>query len=143
MGLSELLAGRAEIDESLTPFPVANGGDLHVLPSGRPTHSAARLLNGDDFRALLEWARQHYELVVVDTPPVNIVADAVLVASQCDGVLLIARSGVTTRDAMDAAMEQLRVVNARVAGAVLNDADPKTGTDVGYGYGPRYTRPAA
>ncbi len=139
-GLSDLLEGRADIGAVLTPLPSELGSDLHVLPCGTLTHNVARLLGGDDLQALLEWAREQYDAVVVDTPPVNAVTDAVLIASKGDSILLVARSGATTLDALAFAMEQLRVVRTSIAGAVLNDVDPSldAATNGLYGYGGQY-----
>jgi Mrp family chromosome partitioning ATPase len=64
-----------------------------------------------------------YDTVILDSPPINIVTDASLLAAHADGVLVVARSGVTAAQALSFAMEQLRHVRAPVLGAVLNDID--------------------
>jgi Mrp family chromosome partitioning ATPase len=89
---------------------------------------------------LLARARELYDMVILDTPPVNAVADAALLSRQCDGVLVVARAGVTARDALAFAMEQLRIVHAPVIGAVLNDVDLRgdAGFDGAYKYYGRY-----
>ena len=139
-GLSDLLDGSADIGAVLTRVPSDAGSDLHVMPCGTLTHNAARLFSGDDLQALLEWARERYDAVVVDTPPVNAVADAVLIASKGDSILLVARFGATTLDALAFAMEQLHVVRASVTGAVLNDVDSSLDAEANglYGYGGLY-----
>ena len=61
--------------------------------------------------------------LVIDTPPLNVVTDAAIIGSRVDGVLLVARSGVTERDTFRHALDQLQAVRARVLGCVLNDSD--------------------
>jgi succinoglycan biosynthesis transport protein ExoP len=72
---------------------------------------------------LLAHAREAYDLVIVDTPPVNIITDAALLGTAVDGVVIVARAGVTGAAALSYAMEQLRHVRAPVLGVVLNDID--------------------
>jgi Mrp family chromosome partitioning ATPase len=81
-------------------------------------------------RALLARAREEYELVIVDTPPVNVITDGAVLAANADGVILVARVGVTEQAALSYAVEQLRHVRAAVLGVVLNDIDLRR--DAGY-----------
>jgi polysaccharide biosynthesis transport protein len=71
----------------------------------------------------LERLPTYYDRIIIDSPPINIVTDAALLSTYADGVLVIARSGVTATQALSFAMEQLRHVRAPVLGAVLNDVD--------------------
>jgi Mrp family chromosome partitioning ATPase len=68
--------------------------------------------------------------VVLDSPPVNLISDAALLAVKADGVIMVARAGFTDAGALAHAMDQLRHVRAPVLGVVLNDVDYKR--DVGY-----------
>ena len=72
---------------------------------------------------MLERLKQHYDTIIVDSPPINVVTDAALLAKYADGVVLIVRSGVTPVQALTFAVEQLRHVRAPILGAVLNDID--------------------
>jgi Mrp family chromosome partitioning ATPase len=74
-------------------------------------------------QALLAQVREQYDLVIVDTPPVNIITDAAILAAKADGVILVARVGVTEAHALSYAVEQLRNVRAPLLGVVLNDID--------------------
>jgi Mrp family chromosome partitioning ATPase len=74
-------------------------------------------------RAFLERTRNDYDLVVFDSPPVNILTDAALLGAQADGVLIVVRSGVTDAAALVYAAEQLGHVGAPVLGVVLNAID--------------------
>jgi Mrp family chromosome partitioning ATPase len=72
-------------------------------------------------RALLVELAQHYDLIILDTPPVLATADAGILASLSDGVLLVVRAGQTDRGAAQRAQVQLAHVGARIIGTVLND----------------------
>ena len=139
-GLGEVLRGQHAFETAVLQVPAGGGRELHVLPRGTAKADPAALLASDKTREVLARARELYDMVIVDTPPVNAVADAALLSRQCDGVLVVARAGVTARDALVFAMEQLRIVHAPVIGAVLNDVDLRgdAGVDGAYQYYGRY-----
>jgi Mrp family chromosome partitioning ATPase len=87
--------------------------------------------------ALIEEWREEYDHVVIDTPPVLIVTDAVLMAQKADAVILVSRIAVTSRQGLRRASELLQSGNARVTGIVANDAGAAE-SYYGYGYG-KYT----
>lgn len=89
--------------------------------------------------AMLTWARGLYETVIIDTPPVNMFADGLLLAAASDAMILIGRAGKSFRDELAVAAEQLRSVNVPIAGVVLNDFDRgRDGRYGGYYYYDRY-----
>ena len=139
-GLGEVLRGQQEFETAVMQVPADGGREVHVLPRGTAKADPAALLASDKPREVLARARELYDMVIIDTPPVNAVADAALLSRQCDGVLIVARAGVTARDALVFAMEQLRIVHAPVIGAVLNDVDLRgdAGVDGAYQYYGRY-----
>ena len=139
-GLGEVLRGQQEFETAVMQVPADGGREVHVLPRGTAKADPAALLASDKPRQVLARARELYDMVILDTPPVNAVADAALLSRQCDGVLIVARAGVTARDALAFAMEQLRIVHAPVIGAVLNDVDLRgdAGVDGAYQYYGRY-----
>jgi Mrp family chromosome partitioning ATPase len=66
---------------------------------------------------------ERYDRVILDSPPVGVVADAVVMATHVDGALLVLKAGVTSRDVARQAVRQLRDVKAPIFGAVLNNLD--------------------
>ena len=74
-------------------------------------------------RRALARLQAEFDVVIVDSSPINVVVDAALISSCVEGVLVVARSGVTTPGDLTFAMEQLRNVGAPVLGTVLNDID--------------------
>ena len=98
-------------------------GVMDYLATGKFLPGDYGLVVSDAMRDLLARAREEYDLVIVDTPPVNIITDAAVLAANADGVILVARVGVTQASALSYAVEQLRHVRAPVLGVVLNDID--------------------
>jgi succinoglycan biosynthesis transport protein ExoP len=124
-GLGEVLTDAVEASQSVQELPNLSKGQgvLHVITAGAVSDPPARLLTSNAATKLIAWSRSTYDMVIIDTPPVSSVADATLMAHLTDGVVVIARSGATPRDALAFALEQLRIVQAPVFGAVLNDVD--------------------
>jgi tyrosine-protein kinase Etk/Wzc len=122
-GLSDWLADDGDQDIPVNRCSRASGVELDVIVSGSATTAASQLLSSDRLRQLLVWAKARYDYAIIDTAPVNVAADAALIAPKCDGVVLVARAGVTEREAIEFAVEQLTMVHAPIAGAVLNDVD--------------------
>lgn len=81
------------------------------------------MLASAELRQLLENLRGKYETIILDSPPVNMMTDAAILGMAADGVVIVARAGVTHSAALGYAMEQLTHVRARVLGVVLNDID--------------------
>lgn len=77
-------------------------------------------------KALMEILRKYFEIIIVDLPPVNSVADAAILAQQLDGFLLVVRHGVAEYHEVSSMLSQLRLTNAKILGMVYNGA-PVTG----------------
>lgn len=107
---------------------------LSVLPCGALPSNAAHLLSGTRMRILLQELQEQYDIIVLDTPPVLATADAGIVASLTDGVLLVVRAGATDRNAAQRAYQQLANVGARVVGTVLNDPGGEVAKEGDYYY---------
>jgi capsular exopolysaccharide synthesis family protein len=107
---------------------------LSVLTCGALPSNAANLLSSTRMRILLQELRTQYDIIVLDTPPVLATADAGIVASLTDGVLLVVRAGTTHRNAAQRAYQQLSNVGARVLGTVLNDPGGEVAKEGDYYY---------
>jgi len=117
-GLSNVLMGGDPADVMTTPLPELP--DLNVMPAGPVPQAPAELLASQRMRQLLRKWTQEYDHVVVDTPPVFPVTDALLLASQADAVLLVVRSGVTRKKALLRMRDVLQRANANIVGVALN-----------------------
>ena len=122
-GLTDVLQGAVSLETALGRADLGRAGALHYLTTGALPHNPAAILDSEAMRALLERLKQHYDTIILDSPPINVVTDAALLGAHADGVVVVVRSGVTAVQALTFAMEQLRHVRAPVLGAVLNDID--------------------
>jgi len=117
-GFSDLLVDGTNLSAAIRPTPVER---LYLLPRGDFDERAAELLSGSAGRNLMAKLQNHWDLVIFDTSPVLLTADAAAVAPMTDGVILVVCAGRTSRDAARQAVQQLQVVGAPVLGFVLND----------------------
>ena len=123
-GLAELLEGKAPLGDVLCRLDV--GGEarsLGVLPTGKLQKSPGGLLTPRKLQDVLGGLVRPVDFVVIDTPPVNLLADAALVGSAADAVILVVRAGHTKAEDLRFAMEQLEAAKAPVVGTLLNDID--------------------
>ncbi|HEU4648715.1 MAG TPA: hypothetical protein VFS33_06610, partial [Gemmatimonadales bacterium] len=91
---------------------------------GRPSFPSSLLASGA-MRELLDEAKERYDAILIDSPPLNVVTDAAVLSGQVDGLVLVARAGVTDIEALAYASEQLRAARAPTLGVLLNDIDPR------------------
>ncbi len=98
--------------------------NLFLLPSGRVPPNPSELLASETAGRLLDHLNRAFDMVVIDTPPVGPVADALLLAARSDGVIVVARSGQTRQDTLRGALEALRAVGKPMLGIVVNDLRP-------------------
>jgi polysaccharide biosynthesis transport protein len=133
-GLSDLL--REELTEDSTAGLVheTNIANLHVLPAGPSTFAAAHLLYSRNFALLLAKFKNEYDMILIDTPPMLQMTDARVAGRLADAVILVARSGQTTRDALLAAKERLNDDSIHVLGTILNDWNPRKTPGGYYGH---------
>jgi capsular exopolysaccharide synthesis family protein len=121
MGLSDVLTGNATLQQVIMRSPVSPS--LFILPAGTPPPNPAELLASSNMRDILAALREQYDHIVIDTPPTLSVTDAVVMSPSADAVILVIRSGQTTKQALRRSRELLVRVNARVAGVLLNAVD--------------------
>lgn len=122
-GLSEVLAGIAAPSEVVVPTKVnVAGGDveLGIVPAGLVPPSPIALLERAGTAELLTQLGEGYDLVFIDTPPATVVADAKVIMSHADGVVVVSRLGRVTRDAIDRLRELLAGLDTPVLGTVVN-----------------------
>jgi capsular exopolysaccharide synthesis family protein len=96
---------------------------LSVLPCGADAQSSPELLEPATLRGLLIQLKTEYDVIVLDTPPVLVSADAATLAASADGVIMVVRAGQTDRGAAELARQRVSSAGGRVLGAVLNDPD--------------------
>ena len=120
-GLSNVLTGSATLQQTITRSTILP--NLSILPAGTPPPNPAELLASTNMRDVLEELRGQYDHIVVDTPPSLSVTDAVVLSPRADAIVLVIRSGQTTKQALRRARDVLAQVNAKVSGVLLNAVD--------------------
>lgn len=120
-GLAEVLAGTTQLTQAIRIIPLGNGATVHVMPCGERAGHPAGLFRNGGLQALLDAFRSRFDLVIIDTPPVNLVSDSLLLAGLVDGVVLIARAGQTDTTSLAQASRHLHSINAPLLGVLLND----------------------
>jgi len=134
-GMAELLSGTADFEQAARHVSVGDAGVLTIVPSGKRVHAPGRLLVVDRVRELLDSVSHAFDFVIVDSPPVNLLADTAVLGAAADGVLLVVRAGRTRLEALRYAVEQLTAARAPIVGALLNDIDARrNGDDDSYRY---------
>ena len=127
-GITSILQGDCPVEDAVKTTDVPN---LLVLPCGPTPPRPAEQCQSKAFLAVLDDLTERYDRVILDSPPVMVVTDAVILSTLVDGTMLVARTGQTSRVAHREASRQLLDVGANVLGSVLNDMDLEK---KGYGY---------
>ncbi len=138
-GLSELLFRRGPIDWASYRQPLRVTWKefddavetLYVIPAGKHIPNPAELLHSQRMRELVGEMREAFDVVIIDTPPVLAVTDAVLVSQLCDAMVFLCVAGETSWRALERTREGISVSGTPLIGTVLNKFDERTG---GYGY---------
>jgi capsular exopolysaccharide synthesis family protein len=121
-GLSNVLVGTARASESVRATSTAG---LWLLPAGKMSPNPTELMGSARFEEFLSSLEQHFDWIIIDTPPVMAVIDPSVIAHLAAGVLFVVGAEMTSRHAAKHALAQLRRVNARIIGGVLNRVDLK------------------
>jgi len=117
VGLVSFLTRQASLDEITVPTTIEN---LSVVPAGPLPPQPSELLGSERMREFLAAVKEKYDFVLIDSPPVLPVTDAVVLSTLVDGVLLCVGAGLAVREDLASCVERLSMVDARVLGVVLN-----------------------
>lgn len=121
-GLSEILSGQQKINDCLYATNVEN---LYVILAGTYPPNPAELLSGKYFASLMKNLREYFDIVIVDTPPLNEVIDAAVIAPNTDGMVLVVGRRKTDAKMAGEVVRQLKVSGTKILGAVRNNAEGK------------------
>jgi capsular exopolysaccharide synthesis family protein len=132
LGLTTAILGEQPVEELVQAVP--GDDNLWLLGSGERPPNPAELLNGKRIQEVFSALRGLFDLVLIDSPPVLPVTDAVVLAKDADATVLVVAAGQTRRGDLQRAAEKLAQVNARVVGLVLNETTRQSGSYYGYGY---------
>lgn len=129
-GLSDILAGSATLRESIIRLEPAG---LHLLAGGEARSDVAELISGPKFREILREAKEIFDYVIIDAPPLGIFTDASVLINHADGAMLVIRAGRTRYSDISRILENLP--RDRMLGVVLNESeDVMDESHYNYGY---------
>lgn len=116
LGLSDVIVEK----ESVTTVGQKYNRNLTVLTSGKIPPNPAEMLGSKSMTALIDGMKKIFDYVILDTPPVQAVTDAQVLAAKADGTILVVRAEKTKKDSVQNSISLLKKVNANVIGTVLN-----------------------
>lgn len=128
-GLSNVIVNPDLLDQAILPTSVKG---LNIMLSGDIPPNPSELLSSAKMQSLLGKLREMYDFIILDSPPINMVIDAVVLAPESDGVLFLVRANRAERGSVIHAVEQLEYAKIKILGFVLNDVDMEK-THYGYG----------
>lgn len=133
-GLSHLLSGQAPLEHVLYK---TNTPRLYTIFAGRVPPNPSELLSNTKMSNLIEWSREYFDIVLIDTPPIKVVTDASVVAPLTDGAIMLIKANKVSRKDAQTALKQFDRVNCPILGVVLNQVKQNSTTykKRGYGYG--------
>lgn len=133
-GFSHYLSGQCAFTEAVYMTNVRN---LHMIFAGPVPPNPAELLGSNAFKIVIEKMKTVYDYIIIDTPPLGSVIDAAVIANECDGSILVVKSGEISRRFARKIVDQLRMADCPVLGAILNSVDMKKNSYGNY-YGKYY-----
>lgn len=134
IGLATLLVNPGRAMDHVATTALAN---LSLLPSGPIPLNPAELLATNRIEAILSELSDHFDIVLIDSPPVLGLADSPVLSAICDATILVVEAGSARRPAVLSSLRRLQSANASITGVILTKYNPKNG-GYGYGYGSGY-----
>lgn len=123
LGISDVLSGKAELKNVVWEHTVYK--NLNIVTSGRIPPNPAELLASTNMKKLIEKLKQEYDYIILDTPPINYVADAMALFKYADVILFVVKSDFTDEKYLKAFNEIVRKMNLKHVGIVLNSVKKK------------------
>ncbi|MEN0584139.1 MULTISPECIES: tyrosine-protein kinase Wzc [Kosakonia] len=130
-GLSEVLAGKGAIENCAKPTSISN---FDLVPRGQVPPNPSELLMSERFSQLVKWASSHYDLVLIDTPPILAVTDAAVVGRHAGTTLMVARYAVNTLKEIQTSLSRFEQNGIQVKGVILNSIFRRATGYQDYGY---------
>lgn len=118
VGLSNVLSGMSSLEDAVKK---TNRPNLNVIPAGLIPPNPAELIASDRMRDLLDRLSADYDYILIDTPPVNVVTDALSLSPYVDGTMIVVRSGQSNHPETKKMLIKFKYANANVLGFVLNN----------------------
>jgi capsular exopolysaccharide synthesis family protein len=139
LGMSTYLSGNSELASEIRPTNIPN---LFLIPGGPIPPNPPELIGSERMRSAFRLLSQHFDILLVDGPPILSVTDSLVVSSSVDGVVLVVEAGKTPKDAALRAQNRLASVGATILGAIINKVEMNSAGyeyDIRYDYGDSYS----
>ncbi|HAT1676300.1 TPA: polysaccharide biosynthesis tyrosine autokinase, partial [Raoultella planticola] len=130
-GLSDLLSGKTDVNKAIKKIPMIG---FDFISRGMAPPNPAELLMHKNFSDLISWASGHYDLVILDTPPILAVTDAAIIGSYVGTTLLVARFELNTPKEIEVSIKRFEQSGVPIKGCILNGVVKKASSYYGYGY---------
>ncbi|MEJ7596848.1 MAG: polysaccharide biosynthesis tyrosine autokinase [Kofleriaceae bacterium] len=130
-GITNLIVGDMEIDDVIKTTDIPN---LFVLPCGPLPPNPAEILMSQRFQVVLAELAKRFDRIILDSPPLGVVTDAVVLSQQADGVILVVKAGKTLRDEIKRSARQVRSVRGTIVGVIVNAIEPDSRSGYYYSY---------
>lgn len=119
-GLAQYLAGMVSLEDVIYKTNIPH---FHIIPAGRDVSNSLRLITSPRFGIMMKYLRDHYDTVIVDTPPAGVIVDAVEIASHCDGAVIVVSNNVGRKQEIRNVVENISKTGCKVLGAVMNNVN--------------------
>lgn len=130
-GLSDILAGKGDFSTCVKPTAITH---FDLVPRGQVPPNPSELLMSERFSQLIAWASSHYDLVLIDTPPILAVTDAAVVGRHAGTTLMVARYAVNTLKEVETSLSRFAQNGIQVKGVILNSIFRRATGYQDYGY---------
>lgn len=115
-GLMDVINGITDIDGTVKKYNTY----LDILTVGNIPQNPTEVFDSVGFDGFLTAAKEKYDYVIIDTPPVNLLSDASVISQKCDGLVLVVRAGITTHSMLKRSLSALKMLNINIIGIILN-----------------------
>lgn len=118
-GLTDYFIGKVKFKDIVRSI----NNNLDVITSGNRATNPAEIISSKAMESLFDELKEQYDYILIDTPPVKIISDGVVLSTKCDGVVYVIRAGKTKKDDIVEGYMELEKVKAKVIGSILNGTD--------------------
>lgn len=135
LGLTNFLAGQCQFNEMVygTNYPT-----LNMIFAGPIPPNPAELLGSNTFKEVVQYLRNTYDYVIIDTPPLGSVVDSAIIARECDGAAIVVAANTISYKFVKRVKDQLELSGCKILGVILNKVDMSENGYYGKYYGKYY-----
>lgn len=131
-GLSHVLAGVNQLAESVMPSGIQE--NLNVLSAGEIPPNPSELLSSEKMKRILAALSEEYDYIIIDMPPITAVSDGLTIMGLLSGIVIVVRQGYCNQSALAETMRQMKFLNIKILGFVMNCSEKQKGKYKEYGY---------